>query len=46
MSGPKFLQDFVIALPGDVEVGYGFDIPQFSVTRLYSKACQSILGKH
>ena len=23
MSGPKFLQDFVIALPGDVEVGYG-----------------------
>ena len=24
MSGPKFLQDFVIALPGDVEVGYGF----------------------
>ena len=24
MSGPKFLQDFVIALPGDIEVGYGF----------------------
>ena len=23
MSGPKFLQDFVIALPGEVEVGYG-----------------------
>ena len=23
MSGPKFLQDFVTALPGDVEVGYG-----------------------
>ena len=23
MSGPKFLQDFVIALPVDVEVGYG-----------------------
>ena len=23
MSGPKFLQDFVIALPGNVEVGYG-----------------------
>ena len=23
MSGPKFLQDFGIALPGDVEVGYG-----------------------
>ena len=24
MSGPKFLQDFVIALPGNIEVGYGF----------------------
>ena len=24
MSGPKFLQDFVISLPGEVEVGYGF----------------------
>ncbi len=23
MSGPKFLQDFVTALPGEVEVGYG-----------------------
>ena len=24
MSGPEFLQDFVIALPGAIEVGYGF----------------------
>ena len=24
MSGPQFLQDFVIALPGGIEVGYGF----------------------
>ena len=24
MSGPQFLQDFVIALPGEIEVGYGF----------------------
>ena len=24
MSGPKFLQDFVINLPGSIEVGYGF----------------------
>lgn len=23
MSGPKFLQDFVTALPGEIEVGYG-----------------------
>ena len=24
MSGPGFLQDFVTALPGNIEVGYGF----------------------
>ena len=24
MSGPELLQDFVIAIPGNVEIGYGF----------------------